>query len=119
MNDFINCGYGGWGGGEKGVWESSLLYTGIEQVLEVFFFFNSTWNRVGIHRVVVPARQATQPGGMGSLDSIPGLLKSLKIRTQFSGFNQVTFSEFKNMVIKIYYTVRHHSHGNLKKTRAI
>jgi hypothetical protein len=31
--------------------------------------------------VVVPARQATtQPGGIGSLESILGLLKSLKIR---------------------------------------
>ncbi len=36
-------------------------------------------------RVVVPARQATQPGGIGSLDSILGLLKSLKIRTQETG----------------------------------
>jgi hypothetical protein len=30
--------------------------------------------------VVVPARRATQPGGIGSLESILGLLKSLKIR---------------------------------------
>jgi hypothetical protein len=28
------------------------------------------------NRVVVPARQATQPGGIGSLESILGLLKS-------------------------------------------
>jgi hypothetical protein len=33
-----------------------------------------------MNRVVVPARQATQPGGIGSLESILGLLKSLKIR---------------------------------------
>jgi hypothetical protein len=32
--------------------------------------------------VVVPVRQATQPGGNGSLESIFGLLKSLKIRAQ-------------------------------------
>jgi hypothetical protein len=32
------------------------------------------------NRVVVPARQATQPGGIGSLETILGLLKSLKIR---------------------------------------
>ncbi len=32
------------------------------------------------NRVVVPARQATQPGVIGSLESILGLLKSLKIR---------------------------------------
>ncbi len=31
-------------------------------------------------RVVVPARQATQPGGIGSLESIIGLLKCLNIR---------------------------------------
>jgi hypothetical protein len=30
--------------------------------------------------VVIPARQATQPGGIDSLESILGLLKSLKIR---------------------------------------
>jgi hypothetical protein len=31
----------------------------------------------------VPARQATQPGGVGSLESILGLFKSLKIRAHF------------------------------------
>ncbi len=33
-------------------------------------------------RVVVPARQATKAGGVDSLESIPGLLKSLKIPSQ-------------------------------------
>ncbi len=32
------------------------------------------------NRFVVPARQATQPSGIGSLGSILGRLKSLKIR---------------------------------------
>jgi hypothetical protein len=32
--------------------------------------------------VVVPACQATQPGGIGSLESIFGLLENLKIRAQ-------------------------------------
>jgi hypothetical protein len=32
------------------------------------------------NRVVVPARQATQPGGIGSLESILELLQSFKIR---------------------------------------
>ncbi len=32
------------------------------------------------NRVVVPARQAMQPFGIGSLESILGILKSLKIR---------------------------------------
>ena len=36
-------------------------------------------NRVGI-RVVVPAHMATQPGGIGSSESILASLKSLKIR---------------------------------------
>ncbi len=31
------------------------------------------------NRAVVPARQAKQPGGIGSLESILGLRKSLKI----------------------------------------
>jgi hypothetical protein len=31
-----------------------------------------------MNRVVVPARQATQPGGIGSLESFLVLLKSLK-----------------------------------------
>ncbi len=35
-------------------------------------------------RVVVPARQGTQPGGIGFLESILGLLKSLNIRAQNS-----------------------------------
>jgi hypothetical protein len=30
------------------------------------------------YRVIVPARQATQPGGIGSLESILGLLKTFK-----------------------------------------
>jgi hypothetical protein len=34
------------------------------------------------NKVVVPARQATQPGGIGSLELILGPLKSLKIRAQ-------------------------------------
>jgi hypothetical protein len=38
-----------------------------------------------MNRVVVPARLATQPGGIGSLESILGLLKSLKIRAQDRG----------------------------------
>ncbi len=32
------------------------------------------------NKVVVLARQATQSGGIGSLESIIGILKSLKIR---------------------------------------
>ena len=34
------------------------------------------------NRFVVPARQATEAGGIHSLESIPGLLKSLKIPSQ-------------------------------------
>jgi hypothetical protein len=46
-------------------------------------------NRVGW--VVVPARQATQPGKTGSLESILGLLRSLKIRAW--GFKYVKNNE--------------------------
>jgi hypothetical protein len=35
-----------------------------------------------LEKVVVPARQATQDGGIDSLEAIPGLLKSFKIRAQ-------------------------------------
>ncbi len=38
-------------------------------------------SRVGIG-FFGPARQATQPGGVGSLESIPWLLKSLQILAQ-------------------------------------
>jgi hypothetical protein len=38
--------------------------------------------------VVVPARKATQPGAIGSLKSILGLLKSLKIRSRLIGCTQ-------------------------------
>ncbi len=44
-------------------------------------FLNNIWvlgTEYGM--VVVPARQATLPGGIGSLESILWLLKSLKIR---------------------------------------
>jgi hypothetical protein len=34
-------------------------------------------------KIPAPARQATQPGGIGSLESILGLLKSLKIRALY------------------------------------
>jgi hypothetical protein len=34
-----------------------------------------------MNRVAVPARQVTEAGGIDCLESIPGLLKSLKIRT--------------------------------------
>jgi hypothetical protein len=42
-----------------------------------------TGKRVGIG-LSYPAHQATQPGGIGSLESILGLLKSLKIRALLS-----------------------------------
>jgi hypothetical protein len=35
--------------------------------------------------IVVPDRKATQPGKIDSLESIPGLLKSLKIRLAVGG----------------------------------
>ncbi len=49
-------------------------------------FLNNPWG-LGTdyrNRVVVPASQATQPGGIGSLESILGLLKSLKIRALYT-----------------------------------
>jgi hypothetical protein len=65
---------GGWLRKYKG----DLTFIHFRDLLE---FLNNLWgarNRVGM--VVVPARQATQPGGIGCLESIHGLLKSLKIR---------------------------------------
>jgi hypothetical protein len=49
----------------------------------VLALYNNLWgtrNRAG-YRVVVPARQATQAGGNDSVESILGLLNSLKIGT--------------------------------------
>jgi hypothetical protein len=51
---------------------------------EVLEFLNNLWgagNRV-VMGFVAPARQATQPSGNGSLESILRILKSLKIRAQ-------------------------------------
>jgi len=48
---------------------------------------------------VVSARQATQPGGIGSLESILGLLKSLKIRAP----DQTELSFKNGGVIWFYY----------------
>jgi hypothetical protein len=57
-----------------------LPYSGHRQFYSsVLEFLNSLWER-NKNRVAVPARQATKPGGIGSLESILGLLKSLKIR---------------------------------------
>ncbi len=41
--------------------------------------FLRAWKEPSKNRVVVPIRQATKAGGIDSLESIPGLLKSLKI----------------------------------------
>ncbi len=49
----------------------------------VLVFLNNLWGLgPSRNRVVVPARQATQPGGIGSLQAVLGLLKILKIRAQ-------------------------------------
>jgi hypothetical protein len=45
-------------------------------------FLNILWGLASRNRVVVTARQATQPDGIGSLESILGLLESFKIRAQ-------------------------------------
>jgi hypothetical protein len=54
--------------------------------------------------VVVPARQATQPGEIGSLESILGFFKSLKIRTEFrSPFKEVLRREIQGLkVLPVY-----------------
>jgi hypothetical protein len=61
----------------------SILLTGIQQlsadlqinIQRTTCDLSPSWNRI-----VVPACQATQPGGIGSSKSILGLNKSLKIR---------------------------------------
>ncbi len=55
---------------------SSLL---VRPSVSVLKFFINLW-RPSSNRVVVAARQATQPGGIGFVESIFELLKSLKIR---------------------------------------
>jgi hypothetical protein len=62
----------------EGVFLSALQ---VRPSLSVLKFFNNLWGAsTSRNRVIVPARQATQPGGIGFLESILGLLKSLKIR---------------------------------------
>jgi hypothetical protein len=46
------------------------------------------------NRVVVPARQTTQPGGIGSWESILGFIKSLKIRALASWFDNPVPTRF-------------------------
>jgi hypothetical protein len=65
------------GAGEEEVQRRSDLYS-FSRPAGIFKQSVGATNRVGM--VVVPARQATQPGGIGSLESIPGPLKSLKYR---------------------------------------
>ncbi len=45
------------------------------------------WRAVTAALFVVPARRATQAGGIESLESIPGLLKHLQIWTQVAWLN--------------------------------
>jgi hypothetical protein len=53
------------------------------KLIPVLEFFNNLWVlEPSRNRVVVPAPQATHPGGIGSLESILGLIKSLKIRAE-------------------------------------
>jgi hypothetical protein len=61
--------------------------------------------------VVVPARQATHPGGIGSLESILGLLTGLKIRAKKplpgqQGLYSVEFS-LSRVVRKYYWQLLH------------
>ncbi len=63
-------------------------------------FLNNLWGyEPSRNRDVVPSRQATQSGGIRSLESIVGLLKSLKIRAQqcnfYHRFETVLFREKK------------------------
>jgi hypothetical protein len=59
----------------------------------------------GKNRIVVPARQVTQPGGIGSLELILGLLESLKIRARAVCYRKVRGSFFplgtKNSIVGI------------------
>ncbi len=48
-------------------------------VVQCWNFLKNLWVLGTGNRVVVPGRQATQSGGIGSLESVLGLLKSLKI----------------------------------------
>ncbi len=57
-------------------------------------FFNNLWGLgTSKNTVVVPARQTSKAGGFDSLESIPGLPKSLKIPSQMKNFYFVTFAQ--------------------------
>jgi hypothetical protein len=60
-----------------------------------------------MNKVVVPARKATQPGGIGSLESILGLLKSLKIRAQdlFQGIDSPAYVAWRAGTTTLFYSV--------------
>jgi len=47
------------------------------------------------NRVVLLARQATLAGGINSLEWIPGLIRSLKIRAQAPNGNGIIFRNWK------------------------
>ncbi len=58
-------------------------------------------NRVEIG-LSLPARQATQPGGIGSLESILGLLESLKIWALMPQLRAI-FKQTKESGIPLFY----------------
>ncbi len=64
--------------------------TKVPGVSSILLFSGSGINflRPLYYRFVVPAHHTTQPGGIGSLESILGLLKSLKIPAQISSLVQ-------------------------------
>ncbi len=73
----------GWRGGGVNPPLDIYICAHLEGEWTVLEFLNNIWGlEPSRNRVVVPVRQASHAGGIGSFESIPGLLKSLKIRAQ-------------------------------------
>ncbi len=71
-------------------------------------FLNDLWGLgPSWNRIVVPARPATQAGGIGSLESIPGILNSLKIRALNISVNDSRNSELKKSGSDVVESMRH------------
>jgi hypothetical protein len=57
-----------------------------------------------MNRVIVQVREATEAGGIKSLESIPGLRKSLKIRVHLLCKTRLLMSSAAAMPVRCQYT---------------
>ncbi len=85
----------------------------LKTVLE--FLNNLRRLRTSRNTVIVPGRQATQAGGIDSLESIPSLFKSFKIRERYRVQTYTLGTSIRN-IIKFFCSARKLKETQLERT---